>query len=136
MELPLAGRCSFNSTRIATKFDAARRGKCQLSFVLLFSSTRTFSTKRTISKFRSNSRRVTWNCLKRPSLPQSCADHNKTWCSGYVLVLAFICTTFQLHPSIFCQKNYLKFSLQFPAGHMEHGTFRVARFFPGTPYSV
>jgi hypothetical protein len=35
-------------------------------------------------------------------------------------VSAFVCTTCQLHPSSFCQKNYLKFSLRFPAGHMEH----------------
>jgi hypothetical protein len=28
--------------------------------------------------------------------------------------LAFVCATFQLHPSSFRQKNYLKISLQFP----------------------
>jgi hypothetical protein len=27
--------------------------------------------------------------------------------------------TFQLHPSISCEKNYLKFSLQFPAWDMQ-----------------
>jgi hypothetical protein len=34
-------------------------------------------------------------------------------------MLASICTTFYVHPRIFRQKNYLKFSLQFLAGDMQ-----------------
>jgi hypothetical protein len=39
------------------------RGKFYLSFALLCSSIRALTTKRTISNFRSNSWRVTWNSL-------------------------------------------------------------------------
>jgi hypothetical protein len=61
MELPLTGRCALNSTRIATKLGTVGRGKCQLSVVPRFSSIRAFSAERTISKFRSNSRRGTYD---------------------------------------------------------------------------
>jgi hypothetical protein len=43
-------------------------------------------------------------------------------------VSAFIRTTFQFYPSIFCQKNYLKFSLQFPAGDMQQPSTRHRPF--------
>jgi hypothetical protein len=39
---------------------------------------------------------------------------------GYVsLLLSILLHYFQLYPNIFCQKNFLKVSLQFPAGDMQ-----------------
>jgi hypothetical protein len=35
------------------------------------------------------------------------------------LVVKFLLPTFYLRPRIFCQENYLKILLQFPAGHMK-----------------
>jgi hypothetical protein len=61
MELSVNGRRSVDSAPIATKLGAKGRGKCQLSFALLFRSIRAF----------------------------------------------------------FCENNYLRFSFQFLAGHME-----------------
>jgi hypothetical protein len=57
----LNGPGSVNFDLIAAKLGAKGRGKCQLSFALLFSSIRPVSAKRTISSFRSNSRRATCN---------------------------------------------------------------------------
>jgi hypothetical protein len=50
MEPPLTGWCSFNSTRTTTKLDAERRGKCQLSFALLFSSIGALSAQKKLSE--------------------------------------------------------------------------------------
>jgi hypothetical protein len=63
MERSSAGRCPFDSTRIAAKLGTELpTSECQLSFALLFSSIRALSAKRTISNFRSNSWRGTCNC--------------------------------------------------------------------------
>ena len=61
MNLSVNGRRSVDSPSIATKLGAKERGKCQLSFALIFSSTRSVSAKRTISNFRSISWRATCN---------------------------------------------------------------------------
>ena len=61
MELSVIGPRTVDFAPIATKLGAKVRGKCQRSFALLFSSNRAVSAKRTISNFRSNSRRGTYN---------------------------------------------------------------------------
>jgi hypothetical protein len=53
--------CSTNVARNWINYTGICKSTFQLSFALLFSSIRALSAKRTISNFRSNSRRVTWN---------------------------------------------------------------------------
>jgi hypothetical protein len=48
MQLTWTGCYSLNSTPVATKLGPVRRGECQLSFALFFSSIRAFSAKRTV----------------------------------------------------------------------------------------
>ena len=101
MKLPLTGRCSFDSARIAIKREAVRRSKCQLSFVLLCSSIQAIFTKRTISNFRSNSRR------------------------GACRAADFFVQMSRSTPALFSESSaedvqkFPYFSLQFPAGDMQ-----------------
>jgi hypothetical protein len=56
--------CSVNAARIWINYTGICKSTSQLLFALLFSSVRALSTKRTISNFRSNSRRGTCNFLR------------------------------------------------------------------------
>jgi hypothetical protein len=102
-------RCSVDVARNGINYTVLRKSASQLSFALLFSSIRAFSAKRTISNFRSNSRRGTCNNLQCATVPSTLLGLGST-IQGYVSLL---------HRSIFCEKKYLKFSLQFPAGDMQ-----------------
>jgi hypothetical protein len=55
MERSSNGCCSLDSARVTSKPGAGGKSAHDLSFILLFSSIREFSAKRTISNFRSNS---------------------------------------------------------------------------------
>jgi hypothetical protein len=63
--------------------------------------------------------RGTCNNLQRATAPSMLLGLGSTIQRAVSLRFSFFCTTFQLHPSIFCQKNYLKISLQFLAGDMQ-----------------
>jgi hypothetical protein len=51
MELPLTGRCSFNSARIAIKLDAVSPGKCQFFLYCFSAPSENFLPKELSQKF-------------------------------------------------------------------------------------
>jgi hypothetical protein len=59
--LLMNGQCALNSPSILMKLGSTVRGEFELSIALLFGFILAFSAKRTISNFRSNSRRKTCN---------------------------------------------------------------------------
>jgi hypothetical protein len=63
MELPSTRHRPFNTARVGFNYTGIGKSALKLSFALLFSSIRAFFAEIIISKFRSNSRRATWNDL-------------------------------------------------------------------------
>jgi hypothetical protein len=119
MELPMTGRCSFDSTCIATKLDAGRWGKCQLSFALLFSSIRAYSTKELSQIFAQIPGGGHASIFNAPSLLQHCSDWVQLHTGSGKSALQLLFEILFSFIGASSKKNYLKFSLQFLAGDMQ-----------------
>jgi hypothetical protein len=118
MELFVIERRPVGFAPIVTNLGAKEWGKCQLPFALLFSSIRAFSVKRTISNFRSNSRRATCIYRSTTAAPSTVLVLRRNLVQMVRLVVSFNFHYFSSPPDHLLPKELSKNFAPIPGGEL------------------